>query len=153
MRDTNCSKPECEWCSENHNSVSQLKRWFGYDAFRPLPEGPNGLPLQQTIVEAAMRGEHSLGILPTGTGKSICYQLPALSRYEKTGALTVVISPLVALMEDQVRGLESSGISSCKSVNSMLSMPERADVLDKVRLGEVSILVVSQGWWKIGELA
>ena len=143
LRDTNCSKPECEWCSENHNSVSQLKRWFGYDAFRPLPEGPNGLPLQQTIVEAAMRGEHSLGILPTGTGKSICYQLPALSRYEKTGALTVVISPLVALMEDQVRGLESSGISSCKSVNSMLSMPERADVLDKVRLGEVSILIIS----------
>ena len=45
-----------------------------------------------------------LGILPTGTGKSICYQIPALSRFDKTGALTVVISPLVALMADQVQG-------------------------------------------------
>jgi ATP-dependent DNA helicase RecQ len=143
LRDANCQAPECEWCSENHDPVSQLRRWFGYDGFRPLPKGPNGQPLQQVIVEAAMRGEHSLGILPTGTGKSICYQLPALSRYEKTGALTVVISPLVALMEDQVRGLELRGVSSCKSINSLLSMPERSDALDKIRLGEVSILIIS----------
>jgi len=56
--------------------------------------------MQQSIVEAALAGEHVLGILPTGTGKSLCYQIPALSRYDKTGALTVVISPLVALMAD-----------------------------------------------------
>jgi len=90
-----------------------------------------------------MGGEHVLGILPTGTGKSLCYQIPALSRYDKTGALTVVISPLVALMADQVAGLEARGISSCSAINGLLSMPERADVLDRVRLGDVGILIVS----------
>ena len=99
--------------------------------------------MQQAIVEAAMRGEPVLGILPTGTGKSVCYQIPALSRYEKTGALTVVISPLVALMADQVAGLQARGISSCAAVNGLLSMPERADVLDRVRLGDIAILLIA----------
>ncbi len=60
--------------------------------------------------------------------------IPALSRNEKTGALTVAISPLVALMSDQVAGLESRGITCCAAVNGLLSMPERADVLDRIRL-------------------
>ena len=87
--------------------------------------------------------EHVLGILPTGTGKSLCYQIPALSRYDKTGVLTIVISPLVALMADQVRTLEHSGISSCVTINGLLSLPERADALDRVLLGEASILIIS----------
>ena len=98
---------------------------------------------QRGIVEAAMAGEHLLAILPTGAGKSLCYQLPALSRYDKTGAMTVVISPLVALMADQVAGLESRGIGSCVTVNGLLSMPERADALDRVRLGDAGILLIS----------
>ena len=99
--------------------------------------------MQQAIVEAAMAGEHVLGILPTGTGKSLCYQIPALSRYDKTGALTVVISPLVALMADQVAGLEARGIVSCVAINGLLSLPERADALDRVRLGDAGILIIS----------
>ena len=92
--------------------------------------------MQQAIAEAAMAGKHVLGILPTGTGKSLCYQIPALSRYDKTGSLTVVISPLVALMADQVAGLESAGDRArCVTINGLLSMPERADALDRVRLG------------------
>ena len=90
-----------------------------------------------------MAGKHVLGILPTGTGKSLCYQIPALSRYDKTGALTVVISPLVALMADQVAGMEARGIGSCVTINGLLSMPERADALDRVRLGDAAILLVS----------
>lgn len=82
-------------------------------------------------------------ILPTGTGKSICYQIPALSRFDKTGALTVVISPLVALMADQVNGLEARGISCSAAINGLLSMPERAAVLERVRLGDIGILIVS----------
>ena len=81
--------------------------------------------------------------MATGAGKSLCYQLPALSRYDKTGALTVVISPLVALMADQVAGLEARGICSCVTVNGLLSMPERADALDRVRLGDAGILLIS----------
>jgi len=90
-----------------------------------------------------MAGENVLGILPTGTGKSVCYQLPALSRFDKTGALTVVISPLVALMTDQVEGLQRQGISSCVAINGMLSLPERHNALDKVRLGDAAILLIS----------
>ena len=99
--------------------------------------------MQQAIVEEAMAGGHALGILPTGTGKSLCYQIPALSRYDKTGALTVVISPLVALMADQVTGLEQRGIGCCVTVNGLLSMPERSDALDRIRLGDAGILLIS----------
>jgi len=143
LRDTACSNPTCKWCSERHDARKELKRWFGFDEFRPEPKGEDGRPLQQAIVEAAMQGKHVLGILPTGTGKSLCYQIPALSRFDKTGSLTIVISPLVALMADQVVGLEKRGITSCAAINGLLSMPERADVLDRVRLGDVGILIVS----------
>lgn len=143
LRDSPCHDPACTWCSERHNACKELARWFNFNTFRPEPKGEDGLPLQQSIVEAAMRGEHVLGILPTGTGKSVCYQIPALSRYEKTGALTVVISPLVALMADQVAGLERQNITSCAAINGLLSMPERSDVLDRVRLGDIGILIVS----------
>ncbi len=102
-----------------------------------------GRPLQERIVDEAMRGASILGILPTGTGKSVCYQIPALSRFEKTGALTVVISPLVALMGDQVQGMARAGIASAVTVNGMLSMPERQDALDKVRMGDASMLLIS----------
>ena len=143
LRDNACNDNECGWCRERHDAYGELSRWFGFDDFRPRPAGEDGRPLQQGIVEAAMGGEHVLGILPTGAGKSLCYQLPALSRYDKTGALTVVISPLVALMADQVAGLESRGIGSCVTVNGLLSMPERANALERVRLGDAGILIIS----------
>jgi len=143
LRDTPCADGECNWCRERHHPLKELKRWFGYDAYRAEPAADDGRSMQQAIIESAMRGEHVLGILPTGTGKSVCYQIPALSRYDKTGALTMVISPLVALMADQVAGLEARGISSCAAINGLLSMPERADVLDRVRLGDVAILIVA----------
>ena len=143
LRDTPCRNPGCEWCRERHDARKELKRWFGFDDFRPEPVDDQGRSLQGVIVEAAMRGEHVLGVLPTGTGKSLCYQIPALSRYEKTGALTLVISPLVALMADQVAGLEARGVTACAALNGLLSMPERADVLDRVRLGDLGILIVS----------
>ena len=143
LRDTACADPACGWCRERHDARKELRRWFGFPDFRPAPETPDGRSMQRAIVEATMAGEHVLGVLPTGTGKSLCYQLPALSRYDKTGALTVAISPLVALMADQVAGMEAQGIGCCVTVNGMLSMPERADALDRVRLGDAGILLVS----------
>ena len=143
LRDTGCLSPDCAWCRDRHDATKELTRWFGFSSFRPEPADEAGKPLQQTIVEQAMAGEHLLAILPTGAGKSICYQVPALSRYDKTGALTVVISPLVALMQDQITGLQAQGISSAFTINSLLSMPERSDALDKVRLGDASILIIS----------
>ena len=143
LRDTACAEPECEWCRERHDARKELSRWFRFPDFRPEPADETGRPLQKVIVETAMAGEHALAILPTGAGKSLCYQVPALSRYDKTGALTVVISPLVALMADQVSGLEARGINSCVTVNGMLSMPERADALERVRLGDAGIIIIS----------
>ena len=143
LRDTACPDPACTWCRERHDASKELTRWFGFAAFRPEPKQPDGRPMQQAIVKAALAGTHVLGILPTGTGKSLCYQIPALSRYDKTGALTVVISPLVALMADQVAGLEAHGISSCVAINGLLSLPERSAALDRVRLGDASIVLVS----------
>jgi len=143
LRDSDCGDAACPWCRARHDPVRELARWFGFPAFRPEPCDAGGLPLQQAIVSAAMRGRHVLGILPTGTGKSLCYQIPALSRYDKTGALTVVISPLVALMADQVAGLEQRGITSCVAINGLLSVPERAAALERVRLGDAAIVIVS----------
>ena len=143
FRDTACSDPACGWCRERHDARKELARWFGFADFRPEPSDANGQPMQRSIVEAVMARQHVLGILPTGAGKSLCYQVPALSRYDKTGALTVVISPLVALMADQVTGLEAKGIGSCVTINGLLSMPERADALDRVRLGDAGIVLAA----------
>src|SRR5690606_12653335 len=101
-----------------------LLKWFGFDSFRAEPVDDFGRPLQERIVDETMSGSSVLGILPTGTGKSVCYQVPALSKFEKTGALTVVVSPLVALMADQVQGMERVGISSAVTVNGILSLPD-----------------------------
>ncbi len=143
LRDTNCGDPTCAWCAENNDPKKALERWFGFPAFRSEPVDEMGRPLQERIVAEAMAGNSVLGILPTGTGKSVCYQIPALSRFDKTGALTVVISPLVALMADQVQGLQRAGISSAVTVNGMLSLPERHDALEKVRMGDAAILLIS----------
>ena len=144
LRDEACGQRSCEWCRRHHDPSSELDRWFGFDAFRPEPVDPDTQqPMQQVIVEAVMQNQDTLAILPTGTGKSLCYQLPALSRYNKTGALTVVISPLVALMADQVAGLEKLGVTTCVTVNGNLSMPERTEALKQVRLGDTAILLIS----------
>ena len=144
LRDTPCGDPACAWCAARHDATHELRRWFpALPGFRPTPVDAQGQPLQRAIVQAALQGRHVLGILPTGTGKSICYQIPALSRYDKTGALTVVISPLVALMADQVSSLEARGISCAAAINGLLSMPERAAVLERLRLGDIAILIIA----------
>ena len=143
LRDISCKDPGCDWCSEQNDPVRALNRWFGFESFRPQPVDSDGRPLQERIVDEAMSGTSLLGILPTGTGKSVCYQVPALSRFDKTGALTVVISPLVALMADQVQGMERADISCSVTINGMMSMPERQAALDEVRMGDAGILIIS----------
>ena len=75
LRDTACTDPACDWCRERHDATKELARWFGYDSFRPEPAGEDGRPMQQSVVESAMAGEHALAILPTGTGKCNCSDL------------------------------------------------------------------------------
>ncbi|MDX0488812.1 RecQ family ATP-dependent DNA helicase [Sinorhizobium medicae] len=143
LRDRACEDPGCHWCREKNDPKKALSRWFCFDSFRTEPKDDAGRPLQERIVVEAMGGKSVLGILPTGTGKSICYQIPALARFDKIGALSVVISPLVALMADQVQGLARHGISGCVTINGLLSMPERHAALDQVRLGDAAILLIS----------
>jgi len=146
LRCTPCGDPDCPWCSQTLNPAKQLKRFFGYDAFRPEPAVANrpGVSLQEEIVRQIMAGNSILGILPTGGGKSLCFQVPALHRYYTTGALTIVVTPLQALMKDQVDGLiQKTSIACVAALNGMQTPPEKAEVREAVRLGGVGILYVS----------
>ncbi len=144
FRDVPCNDPSCAYCSTLHNPVVQLKRYFGFDAFRATPADAEGNSLQGKIVEAGMRGESLLAIMPTGGGKSLCFQLPALVRNVKRGQLTIVVSPLQALMKDQVDGLiRRTGSHHVAALNGLLTSPERGAVLQGIRLGGVAILYVS----------
>ena len=92
-------------------------------------------PLQKKIVQKAMLGDNLLAILPTGAGKSICYQVPALSRYDKTGSLTVVISPLVALMADQVAQPGKAGNQHLRHRERPAVHAERRNAMDRIGWG------------------
>jgi ATP-dependent DNA helicase RecQ len=106
-----------------------LKRYFGFDAFRPL---------QEAIVGDVLAGRDVFALLPTGGGKSLCYQLPALL----TPGLTVVISPLIALMKDQVDALTTAGISATY-LNSSVDYDEVRERIDGLRRGAYRLLYVA----------
>ena len=141
LRQTHCGKEDCAFCQENHDPVKQLQRFFKYPDFRSTSDGR---PLQKELVAAGMQDESILGILPTGGGKSICFQIPALVRYQRLGQLTIVISPLQALMKDQVDNLrEKTGSPSSAAVYGMLTPTERGAILEQVRMGDIAILYIS----------
>ena len=142
LRDTPCGAKDCQYCSSTHDPRHELKRYFGFEDFRYelLSEGKS---LQHDTVLAGMRGDNVLAVLPTGGGKSLCYQLPALNRYHRNGSLTIIISPLQSLMKDQVDGLLERNIECAAALNGLLSLPERAAVLDQIQMGDIGILLVS----------
>lgn len=88
LRDTPCEAPACAYCCVMYNSVGQLRSYFGLDNFVPKPAAPNGTSLQAAITRAGLGDRPLLALVPTGGGKSIGYQLPALARYRRRGALT-----------------------------------------------------------------
>src|SRR5215207_5472246 len=108
---------------------SILKNTFGYDTFRPL---------QQEVIENVLAGRDTLAVMPTGGGKSLCYQIPALL----LNGLTVVVSPLIALMKDQVEQLRAYGVPSL-FLNSSLGPQEYQENMDYVKRGEVKLLYVA----------
>lgn len=144
LRDLPCRDKTCAYCHQTHDSRSQLKRFFGFDAFRQKPETADGKSLQEEIVLHGMRDEPLLAILPTGAGKSLCYQVPGLARNYRRGVLTVVISPLQALMKDQVDNLTRlTGTPFAGAIYGMLTPPERGAMLEKIRLGDIAMLYIS----------
>ncbi|MYH63735.1 MAG: DNA helicase RecQ [Caldilineaceae bacterium SB0675_bin_29] len=106
-----------------------LKKYFGYDEF---------LPLQEEIITSVLNGEDALVLMPTGGGKSLCYQLPAL----RLDGLTLVVSPLIALMKDQVDALQANGIPA-GAINSMMPFSEVRRVHEQARQGTLRILYVA----------
>jgi ATP-dependent DNA helicase RecQ len=133
------------------NLASLLKRTFGYDAFKPL---------QREIIDAFLAGRDVIALLPTGGGKSLCFQLPALSR----PGLTLVVSPLIALMKDQVDSLQASGVAAT-FLNSSLDGDESRARLRGLHRGEYKLLYAAperlmlEGWaenlkkWNVTGLA
>src|ERR1700709_1735838 len=106
-----------------------LHQYWGYSAFRPL---------QERIVRSLVDGNDTCVIMPTGGGKSLCYQLPALV----LGKTTVVISPLIALMQDQTAQLAQMGIPAAV-LNSTMSSSEQSRIMIKAREGEYRLLYLS----------
>ena len=113
----------------SEQAVSVLKSVYGYDAFRGK---------QAEVIEALLEGNNALAVMPTGMGKSICFQIPAMI----FGGLTLVVSPLVALMEDQVMALKLAGIAA-ETINSSRSRDDNVAVWRKVANGEVSLLYIA----------
>ncbi len=144
LRDVPCGDPECRWCTKVHDPVAQLQRWFGFDAFRAEPADDDGRSLQRLVVADGLVDRSLLAILPTGGGKSLCFQLPSLVRHYRRGTLTVVISPLQALMKDQVDNLvRKTGSTAAAAIYGLLTPPERGDVMERVRLGDIAVLYIS----------
>ena len=106
-----------------------LKQYFGYDSFRPG---------QDELVQAILSGRDTLGIMPTGAGKSICYQVPALA----LPGLTLVVSPLISLMKDQVGALNEAGVPAA-CINSAMSFEEMRDALYFAGRGQYKLLYVA----------
>ncbi|SVC54946.1 uncharacterized protein METZ01_LOCUS307800, partial [marine metagenome] len=111
------------------NLNSLLKKTFGYDSFRPL---------QEEIIRAALDGRDVLVLMPTGGGKSLCYQLPALVRE----GLTIVVSPLIALMKDQVDALQAAG-APATFLNSTLNADESRHRIAGLYRGEYKLLYIA----------
>jgi ATP-dependent DNA helicase RecQ len=144
LRENLCQRPDCSYCQNHHNPQKFLLDYYGFPTFRAEPATEDGKSLQEEIVTAAARGHAIFATLPTGGGKSLCYLLPALMRYHRRNLLTIIISPLQALMKDQVDNFSRlTGTKIAAALYGMLTMPERAEVLEAVRLGDIGILLVS----------
>lgn len=138
LRHTCCTNG-CLYCNANLNVLSNLNAFFGYAQFRTY----EGEPLQEQAAQASVDGKSLLAIFPTGGGKSLTFQLPALMAGRSVHGLTVVISPLQSLMKDQVDNLEDRGITDAVTINGLLDPITRALSIQRVQDGEASLLYIS----------
>ena len=137
LRNTPCG--DCDYCHSRLDAHQGLKDFFGFDTFRTF----DGVPMQQQAVEAAIRGESLLTIFPTGGGKSLTFQIPALMAGRNTHGLTVILSPLQSLMKDQVDNLAERGIQDAVTINGLLDPIERANAVEQVASGAANLLYIS----------
>jgi ATP-dependent DNA helicase RecQ len=143
LRYHRCQQAGCTYCHIQLDARAGLKRIFGFENFRRF-EGDREIPLQEQAVNAALDNKSFLAIFPTGSGKSITFQLPALMKGEACRGLTVVISPLQSLMKDQVDILKNRHERiDAVTINGLLSPLERAEAIEKVESGTAHILYIS----------
>ena len=138
LRHTSCNE-SCVYCNTRLDVLHNLKAFFGYEHFRTY----EGEPLQEQAAQAAVKGRSLLAIFPTGGGKSLTFQLPALMAGRSVHGLTVVISPLQSLMKDQVDNLADRGITDAVTINGLLDPITRALSIQRVQDGEASLLYIS----------
>ena len=138
LRHTSCNNG-CSYCNTLLDIHHNLKTFFGYDQFRTY----EGEPLQENAAQAAVDGKSLLAIFPTGGGKSLTFQLPALMEGRTVHGLTVVISPLQSLMKDQVDNLADRGITDAVTINGMLDPISRALSIQRILDGEASLLYIA----------
>lgn len=129
----------CDYCNNFLDAHKGLKKFFGFDSYRSY----GGEALQEKAVKAALANKSILAVFPTGGGKSITFQVPALISGETSKGLTIVISPLQSLMKDQVDNLEKLGITDAVTINGLLDPIERAKSFERVEEGSASILYIS----------
>ena len=135
---TPCHK-DCSFCSEKMDIHKNLQSIFGYKEFRVF----DGEPMQERAVQAAVDGKSLLTIFPTGGGKSLTFQLPAIMAGRNERGLTVVISPLQSLMKDQVDNLADKGITEAVTINGLLDPISRTNAFERVSDGSASILYIA----------
>ena len=138
LRHVRCTEG-CEYCNRQLSARYNLKRFFGYDSFRTY----DGEPLQENAANAAIDGKSLLAIFPTGGGKSLTFQLPALIEGSSVHGLTVVISPLQSLMKDQVDNLVDRGITDAVTINGLLDPISRSMAIERVQDGDASLLYIA----------
>lgn len=138
LRNTPCSRG-CSYCNKALDVHLGLKQHFGYHSYRSFA----GEPLQEMAVRAALDNKSLLAVFPTGGGKSLAFQVPALMSGESSNGLTVIISPLQSLMKDQIDNLEKAGITRAVTINGMLDPIERAKSYERVAEGSASLLYIS----------
>lgn len=129
----------CEYCNRMLDIHHNLKLLFGYDAFRTY----DGEPLQEQASQAAVDGKSLLAIFPTGGGKSLTFQLPALMDGRTIHGLTVVISPLQSLMKDQVDNLADRGFTDAVTINGLLDPISRSLAIERVQSGDATLLYIA----------
>lgn len=138
LRHNRCNEG-CSYCNSKLDIHQNLKTFFGYDKFRTY----EGEPLQENAAQAAVNRKSLLAIFPTGGGKSLTFQLPALMEGRTVHGLTVVISPLQSLMKDQVDNLDNRGITDAVTINGLLDPITRAHNIQRVIDGDASLLYIS----------
>lgn len=138
LRHTRCVEG-CDYCRTYLDAHYNLKYFFGYDQFRTY----EGEPLQENAVKAAVDSKSLLAIFPTGGGKSLTFQLPALMEARSVHGITVVISPLQSLMKDQVDNLAERGITDAVTINGLLDPISRSLAIERVQSGDASLLYIA----------